>query len=183
MAVHELPFRGHDESNLSLNKGNFKDLCEYTGQYNLEFQQFLENSTVFKGTSATIKNDLIEAVSNVLLREIRREIQQTEFVAVQLDETTDISRKAQLSSIIRFVGENGECEERFYKFFDVSNDQSADGITKVVLHVIDELNIGAKLVAKTYDGAPVMSGSINGVQAQIKKYIVLLSLSTVMLMC
>ena len=129
----------------------------------------MDTSTVFKGTSAMIQNDLIESIHFTMLKAIRTELADTNFIAVQFDEATDISRKAQLSCILRYVNKNGESNERFFKFCDViSNDQSANGISKIILNIIDELDIGAKLVAQVYDGAPVMSGQINGVQAQIK---------------
>lgn len=64
LAIHQLPFRGHNETNYSNNQGNFKDLCKLTGNHYEKFNSFLENSTVFKGTSATIQNDVIKSVSS-----------------------------------------------------------------------------------------------------------------------
>ncbi|XP_060846373.1 zinc finger MYM-type protein 1-like [Rhopalosiphum padi] len=84
------------------------------------------------------------------------------------DETTDVSCKSQMSIIFRYVVDN-KIEERFIGFFDVSKDKSAFGLSEILLTEIKNWNIGDKLVCQTYDGAAVMAGQKNGVQAIIKQ--------------
>ena len=52
-------------------------------------------------------------------------------MSIQVNETTDVSTKEQLSVIIHFDKE-GEIVERFLKLFDVSSDRSAVAISDVV---------------------------------------------------
>jgi len=55
------------------------------------------------GTSGKIQNDLINAVAEVLNDSIKKEITNTKFVAVMVNETTDCSNSAQLSFLLRYV--------------------------------------------------------------------------------
>lgn len=54
--------------------------------------------------SNDIQNDLITSIANVLIGKIKNEIENAEFVAIIMDETTDITKKSQLTTISRFVG-------------------------------------------------------------------------------
>ena len=56
---------------------------------------------------------------------IRTEIETAGFVALIMDETSDIINKSQLSTVLRFVDENNEVQERFLGFTDVSRDRTA----------------------------------------------------------
>ena len=59
--------------------------------------------------------------------------------------------------------------ERQLGFVDVSPDRTANAISTVIMgKLIQHENIKEKLIGQTYDGASVMSGHINGVQAQLQ---------------
>ncbi|KAF3847096.1 hypothetical protein F7725_020124, partial [Dissostichus mawsoni] len=64
-------------------------------------------------------NDLISAVAEVMGETIKEEISKAPFVALMLDETSDVSNAAQLSCVLRFVTDSG-VKERFVKFEDVT---------------------------------------------------------------
>ncbi|KAF3837657.1 hypothetical protein F7725_009425, partial [Dissostichus mawsoni] len=53
------------------------------------------------------KNDLISAVAEVMGETIKEEISKAPFVALMLDETSDVSNAAQLSCVLRFVTDSG----------------------------------------------------------------------------
>jgi len=59
-------------------------------------QEHLDKSTIFRGTSVSIQNDLIHSVADVIKHNIFNEIQNTQYVAIMFDKTTDISNKSQL---------------------------------------------------------------------------------------
>jgi len=59
----------------------------------------LEASTVFSGFSNIIQNDLIEAIGDVIRNDIK-EISAAPFVAAEIDESTDVTNKAQISVIM-----------------------------------------------------------------------------------
>ncbi|KAJ4430318.1 hypothetical protein ANN_22531 [Periplaneta americana] len=50
---------------------------------------------------------------------IRKEIQVTPFIAILLDEASDVSNKSQLSTIIRYVSPSGHIQERFLRYTGV----------------------------------------------------------------
>ncbi|XP_050292838.1 uncharacterized protein LOC126733546 [Anthonomus grandis grandis] len=114
----------------------------------------LESSSVFRGTSSDIQNDLVESITCVVQEIILEELKNTEFVSVQADETTDISCCAQFSVILRYVCKN-EIVERFLGFYDVSGDKTAVGLSNKILEVLKLCQVEKKLVSQTYDGASV----------------------------
>ena len=165
----ELAFRGHDESKESHNKGNYRQLLDLLSMEEANIKDHLEKNSVFKGTSSDIQNDLISSVSSVVKQMIIEEIQTVSFVSIQADETTDVSVKAQLSIIIRYVYQD-MVVERFLGFYDVSKDKTALGLSNVILRVIQEWNIDSqKVISQTYDGASVMAGPEGGVQCFVRE--------------
>jgi len=64
-----------------------------------------------------------------------------------------------------------EIKERFISFIDCSYKQDAETLCKTMLDYLKQCNLNPQLVivAQSYDGASVMSGRFNGVQAKIKE--------------
>jgi hypothetical protein len=120
--------------------------------------------------SYTIQNEIIESIARVIQDETDTEINMSPFIAVQVDDTSDISNKCQLTVIIRYVNEKGSVCERFLGFFDVSKERDAKAITSVVMRAIDNYGPTEKIICQTYDGASCMSGQHGGVQALVKQH-------------
>ena len=170
LAKQELSFRGDDESKTSNNRGNYLELLDYTAQYDPLLKDHLENSTVFKGVSNRIQNDLIESVASALNKEIKQQLDKSDFFAILADETTDVANKSQFSLVYRYANE-GRVVERFVCFQDVSEDKTAAALSNLILsHIQTFSNCGEKLIAQSYDGSAVMASSLHGVQANIKEY-------------
>lgn len=85
-----------------------------------------------------------------------------------MDESTDASNRAQLSTVFRYVSPEGEIQERFLRFTDVSTDRSAVSLSKYLFNILQEFQCGDKLVAQTFDGAAVMSGQHSGLQKLVR---------------
>ncbi|XP_077292819.1 zinc finger MYM-type protein 1-like [Arctopsyche grandis] len=168
LAKQEQPLRGHFEHQESENRGNYIELLYLLSESDIKLKTHLDNSTVFTGLSNHIQNDLVSAISKVLLDEIKTEIRASKFVSIIVDESTDISRKAQLSTIFRYVDENNEIQERFVGFVDVSPNRTANALFQHIRETLEEFGCLDKLIAQTYDGAAVMSGEHNGVQRKIR---------------
>ena len=166
LAKQELPFRGHDESSESVNKGNYIELLNLIRNYDAPLDTHLSVATVFKGTSPILQNDIIQAIADVLTDKIKEETSSASFFAIILDETSDIMLKSQLSTVLRYVYD-GQVHERFIGFSDVSNDRTADGLFRHVVQIVEDFQIKDKLVGQTYDGASVMSGHTNGLQKKV----------------
>ncbi|KAK0139561.1 Zinc finger MYM-type protein 1 [Merluccius polli] len=172
LAKQELAFRGNDESASSSNRGNYVELLHAFAEKDERLANHLKTSTVFSGLSNRIQNDLIEAVGDVIRSDIKKEIDAAPFVAVEVDETTDVTCKAQISVVLRYVANSEtacEVREAFLGFDDLSDDRRAPAIAQYVLGVLERYSCVEKLVAQTYDGASVMSSELNGVQAKIKE--------------
>ncbi|KAJ4426223.1 hypothetical protein ANN_27034 [Periplaneta americana] len=122
-----------------------------------------------QGLSSDIQNDIISSISEYMYREIKKDVSQAPFVAVILDETTDISTKSQLSTVIRYVNIDGSIEERFLGFRNISEDRSANALAQHVFNTLMEFDCEKKLVAQTYDGAAVMAGQHSGLQVRVRE--------------
>lgn len=98
------------------------------------------------------------------------EVEQSDFVAIQADETTDSSNKNQMVFIVRYIL-NGNLQERFWRFIQPQG-TTAEALANVIQKELEILKINEKpekLIAQCYDGAAVMSGNIHGVQKRIKE--------------
>ena len=76
--------------------------------------------------------------------------------------------KAQLSTILRFIDINGEIQERFVGFQDVSENRSASTLYPYIAETINKFECNSKLISQSYDVAPVMSGEHNGLQRLVR---------------
>ncbi|PNF14161.1 hypothetical protein B7P43_G13483, partial [Cryptotermes secundus] len=164
-----LAFRGHDESVASVNRGNYIEVLNMLARYDSDLHNHLESSTAFRGSSPDIQNELIHSVSELMTMEIKKEISKANYVSLILDETSDVMNKCQLASVLRYVTADGNVEERFLRFTDVSSDRSANSLFNHALEILNDFECGPKLIAQTYDGAAVMASQHAGVQAKIRE--------------
>nr|CAH7751221.1 unnamed protein product [Callosobruchus chinensis] len=167
-SAFDLALRGHDESEFSENQGIFKELINFTAELDNTLKEHLRTATVFKGTSNTIQNEILESMLQVCREEICKQIEKADYLSIQCDETTDVSNYCQMVLILRYFNEGSICEH-FWGFIRIK-DKTATGLKTCIENEIDPLVLKTpqKLIAQTYDGANVMSGVNNGVQAQIK---------------
>lgn len=165
----ELALRGHDESETSDNPGIFRGLVNFSAELDKTLSEHLTNATIFKGTSKTIQNDILDCMLEVYAEEILNEINEAPFLAVIADETTDVSMKFQMVIVFRYV-KNGAPVERFWTFL-LPEKHDAETLANTILNVLDPIlkNNKNKLIAQSYDGAAVMSGIHGGVQTIIKR--------------
>ncbi|KAJ8912005.1 hypothetical protein NQ315_003542 [Exocentrus adspersus] len=100
-------------------------------------------------------------------KSINQEIENALCFSWQVDETTDCKCMSQLSVVFRYINE-GKVVERFMGFFDVSGGKKAEDLFNLLIQNFKKFDIENKLVGQTYDGASIMSGDLNGLQARIK---------------
>ncbi len=89
------------------------------------------------------------------------------FIAVQADETTDVSCKSQMVIVLCYKVDN-TVAETFREFIEVK-DKSAAGLSDATIASFEPLNLGNKLTVQTYDRTVVMSGAVCGVQTLVKE--------------
>ncbi|XP_049956318.1 zinc finger MYM-type protein 1-like isoform X1 [Schistocerca serialis cubense] len=165
----ELALRGHDEREDPENPGVFRGLVNLVSAIDGSMKEHLETATVFKGTSRTVQNELLDCMLSVCREIITQEILNAHYLAIMADETTDVSTMQQLVIVYRYEL-NGSVVERFWGFFNPDT-QDAETLFKVIKSELQKHADGKKekVIAQCYDGAAVMSGGINGVQARIKQ--------------
>lgn len=139
LGKQELAFRGPDETRVSDNPGNYLELLDLLASNESIMKEHLESDAVFKGTLSDIQNELIESVNNLINEYIMDEIKICRVLSTEADETTDVSNKAQLSVILRYVNiETATTEKRFMGFYDVSTSKTAGGISNVLLNLLQK---------------------------------------------
>ena len=98
LGKQELSFRGHDESNASLDKGNYRELLELIAKFDPQFERRLhgrledsqrgaKGGGAVTGVSSDTQNDIIECVDSVIQDKIDKEIAECNFLSIQVDET------------------------------------------------------------------------------------------------
>ncbi|XP_022041228.1 zinc finger MYM-type protein 1-like [Helianthus annuus] len=109
-----LAFRGHDESKDSLNKGNFLELLELMGEMNEDLANvILDNATANNQmTSPKIQADIKHCYAQEVIKQILEELGDDVF-SLLVDESCDVSKKEQMTVVIRFVDKVGIVKERF----------------------------------------------------------------------
>uniref|UniRef100_A0A2S2PGV1 Zinc finger MYM-type protein 1 n=1 Tax=Schizaphis graminum TaxID=13262 RepID=A0A2S2PGV1_SCHGA len=169
LGKQELAFCDHDNSNDSLNKGNFRELFNmHINRCSQEVQNHYKSiKNIFTGFSESIQNDLISCISESLINQIINEISQCKFYSIQVDDSTNINQKTQCSVIIRYVTDKSQLVERFMGFH-VSEDRTAQGLLNLVNSVLHEFDLKNKLIAQCYDGACVVPEHLIDLQAIIK---------------
>lgn len=160
-----LPLRGHDESDVSHNKGNFLELCGLFSKYDVKFKD--KYSKYFNMTSPEVQNELSCLLKTEVLRVIGQEINNSGFYALLVDEAKSHRVQQLCICVCYLVGQ--EMRERIIAMEDVSLSRSAHSLSGIIYQKLEELKINALMVGQSYDGATVMSGVKNGLQAIIKE--------------
>jgi hypothetical protein len=125
-----LAFRGHrddgsifhnisDESDVSVNEGNFRELLKYrisAGDKKLEehLQSAHSNASYI---SKTTQNALISCCGKEISEKILTNVRASRYYSILFDETTDVSHLSQLSLTLRYVYD-GNIHEDFVSFVD-----------------------------------------------------------------
>ncbi|XP_069673117.1 zinc finger MYM-type protein 1-like isoform X1 [Periplaneta americana] len=167
----ELALRGHGEGEDSNNPGIFRGLVNLMSELDGLLKQHIEKTEnrAFVGLSKTVQNELLDSIYEVCLNLIRAEILQTNYIAIEVDETTDCATLSQLGFIMRYEL-RGKLIERFVSFLQPKADTAKD-VSDSIFCVLDKMKINEtreKLIAQSYDGPPIMSDPKDGVQVRVK---------------
>lgn len=153
----------------AMNDGIFRELLRAfvdVGNSNLR-DHLLNAPRNASYTSPDIQNQLINLIGEQISEVIKERIRRTPYFSIICDETSDNSRKEQLTLCIRYVVDYVVYED-FLKFTEVF-DLSGKGIADVIVQELLGLGIDLTgLVGMAFDGASAMKGEFNGAQAHIK---------------
>ncbi|XP_004209891.2 uncharacterized protein LOC101235715 [Hydra vulgaris] len=147
LSKNSLAFRGHLEGFTEDYYGNFLSQVQLLSNYDSVIKQILEMpSGSIRYLSPTTQNELIHCLGIKLLNDLFANINSSPFYARMLDTTQDITKRDQLSVIIRHVHivRNVNQEPTYFKitetflgFYEVK-DHSAEGLTNQVLKLLKE---------------------------------------------
>lgn len=174
LGQHCLSFRGHRDQWKDHLRGNFKDLVLLLSEHSPALLSHV-TSLKTKGRkelsfiSWDRQNLLTESVSGHIANKIVTDIQASSIFSVSVDSTFDVSRREQVSFIVRYVDDtNGKVMERLIALKESPLTTGAV-LAEVFDNVFKQYNIEWKkyLVGQFYDGAANMSGQYNGLQAKI----------------
>jgi len=164
------PFRGHDESHTSYQKGMFLELIQILYKYDTVLKTHIDSGPKnAMYTSNIIQNDIINSIHNVINQELKLKLQNTH-IAVMADETSDIGHHEQLSVVFRYfdIKTNRPIETfiTLIRMLSVDAESIFNALNDVITcqFKLDWKNV----VAVCFDGAATMAGNINGVQAKCK---------------
>ncbi|KAG5586379.1 hypothetical protein H5410_046813 [Solanum commersonii] len=165
-----LPFRGHDESESSINQSCFLEFLRWHGDKRSYVEKVIlenapQNDTL---TCPMIQKDIANACAKETLKAIIGDLN-GDYFGILVDESKDISHKEQMTLVLRFVNKNGEVVERFIGLVHVSDTSTCSlKISIYSLFSIHSLS-PSTICGQGYDGASNMKGEINGLKTLIMK--------------
>lgn len=166
LARQGLAFRGHRENKEANNRGNFLEISEIFAKYDQNFSNHFQRQNNY--CSHQYQNEFVNIAANHILKEISREVHECGFFSLMVDEAK-CHKREQLSVAIRFVKEL-VTEERFLGFIDCSTSRDAESLNNLIIQFLREVGLSdLPIIGQSYDGASVMSGRHQGIQAKIKE--------------
>ncbi|KAL6518995.1 hypothetical protein OROHE_017419 [Orobanche hederae] len=165
-----LPARGHNESETSLNRGNFLELLKCFANRDAEVKKVvLENAPQnCQMICPDVQKDIINCFANLTTKMLLEELDGDLF-SILADESADIVDKEQLALCLRYVNKKGEVKERFLGIVFLEDTSSLTIKTKIQSLLMFQSLSWSRVRGQGYDGASNMQGSINGLKALILK--------------
>ena len=170
-ATQNLAQRGHREllNDIGKNPGNFKKLLTLVVRHDPALSaRFLDGETVTRYTCPTIQNEILATLADMVRRGIINDVKTSKYFTILLDESKDVSKKEQVSFVLRFF--DNKCVRECFVDFKPASSLDAESLSSLVLKTLSSygLDVKAHLVGQGYDGAAVMSGIHKGVQKRVR---------------
>ena len=107
-------------------------------------------------------------MASQVLRQFSLKLQESPFICIMNDETTDITNKEQVTIVFRSVSDQLEVDEDFVGFYTVSRIDAAT-LFSVIKDTFARFNLPIhKLRGQCYDGCSTMSGHRFGVAKRVQ---------------
>ncbi|XP_042446656.1 zinc finger MYM-type protein 1-like [Zingiber officinale] len=168
--VWRLPFRRHDESSTSSNRGNFLELLKWYSSECPEVAPVVGINAPGNNQmiAPKIQKQLVNACAVETTNDILDDLGDRWFTLL-LDEARDCSVKEQMAVVIRYVNKYGEVIERFITVVHVATTTAAC-LKEAIDSLFAKYGLSvARLRGQGYDGASNMSGEFNGLKSLIMK--------------
>ncbi|CAH2321052.1 Hypothetical predicted protein [Pelobates cultripes] len=166
----ELSLCGTEKSEWSSKNGVYLELVDFVACIDTAMEQHLKTSAVFKGIFKTIQNELLDCMFDVIRQVILQEIKEAEFIAVQVNEITNMVIRTQSALVYRYIHKN-KVIERFFGFTALEGsyaETTAASVLENLTMVFPEPNDKKRLIAQSYDGISMRHGESGGLQTKVK---------------
>ncbi|XP_008226412.1 PREDICTED: zinc finger MYM-type protein 1-like [Prunus mume] len=160
-----LPFRGHDESETSSNKGNYVELLQFLANHDEKVRAVVfENAPGnLKHIAPNIKKEIVNSCAAKTIDAIISDMDDA-FFSILVDESRDVSIREQMAVVLRCVNKKGQVIERFVGVQYVS-DTTSNKLKEAIEQLISSTNLSmSRLRRQGYDGASNMRGELNGLK-------------------
>lgn len=170
LARQNVALRGHIPE-----ESNFNAILALVAKHNSTLRNYIDNArSNAKYTSPDIQNELLDIAAQQSLNRIITACKKAELYAFIADESTDVAVKEQISVCVRFVEKKNDgkhyMREELLSFVNADTGTKAEALMAKFLETLHTLCLLLdQMRAQGYDGASVMSGHINGVQARIRR--------------
>lgn len=174
LSANALPFRGDEDGDLD---GDGKG----TGLFQCAFSQLLFElepkwKNIYKNmpgnakyTSSCIQNETISVMADLVKRTITDDVRDAKLYTIMADGTTDNNRVEVQGLVCRYLSSTG-IKEHCIDMQGVE-DRSAKGVFAFIKNSLEKWELSFDgAVSQSYDGASVMSGQYNGLQALISQF-------------
>lgn len=169
-----LPFKGHDESEFSHNRGVFVEVVNLVSRWNTDLAAHLhkagDNPKGYPSyMSASSQNEMINSSADQVREQILRDVKSAKYFALCLDTTPDAGRQDQLSVIVRYTDSNGQIREDMLDLTR-AEDMTAEGLYNLIEATLTKFGLRlADVRGQGYDGCSTMSGCYSGLQTRIRQ--------------
>lgn len=168
-AKQGIAFRGHRETDSSMNCENFIELLKLRAQDNeIINNYFIEKEMTFTYTSPEYQNLFLKYMADNINKSIVNDIQTNGVYSILVDETQDLGYHEQVSIYIRYV-DSFVPHEVFLGFYK-TNTTDGLALTNVIKETLKLHGLNLSFIrGQCYDGAASMRGCYNGVLSKIKE--------------
>ena len=147
----EIGLRGHNESEDSLNRGNFLEILKLVALHDKTVQDRLQQgpkNSMY--TSPEIQNSLLHTMGDLVRKMICDSVQQAGYFTLMADESKDCSKCEQFSVVFRYADvDTGTIYERFLTYVHAAS-CTADSLTSYIKEVLDKYHIDpSKMVCQS----------------------------------
>ena len=170
-ATQNVAQRGHRESAESQNRGNFLEILDLISTRDDVVRKRVEfGPQNAKYTHHSVQNAVIKIMAESILSDIRDEVEKSRYFGIICDETKDLSKKEQISLVVRYIYD-GFIHEEFVGF-TYAESVDAKSLCTYITSQLETVGIDIKdCIGQSYDGASVMSGRLSGVQKRVKEHV------------